>query len=334
MLVPKSVFAVRKIADRDSSRYALGGIRFERDEKTGAPLAVACDGRRLVAVTWNEDNADEYPAAPGLVAGKREGAQPFILPYAACDAASKIKIKTPKPILENIVLQEPLADENTVKIFATDCDNQHNTTARQLDGRFPRWRDVFPAYGPDDISIKFDARYLRDLLEALEATAGSDESRAVVLTISRDDNGHEKPILLTAVSANVAAAAVLMPLSVDRDGTKPQPARQFLPPLPQAAEDPPAADEDAADEIEEPTDTEPAAEVDTELEPAAEPAPEIVAAEIVAEVAAEIVEAVAVEPTADHLEPEPPPYIDPPAREVSRDDWRSRARRIACAAYV
>ena len=91
MLVPKSAFAARKIADRASSRYALGGIEFSRDG-SGKPFATATDGRCLVALTWHEADAANYPAPAGIDAAPRENGAAFILPYAACVAAAKIKI--------------------------------------------------------------------------------------------------------------------------------------------------------------------------------------------------------------------------------------------------
>lgn len=63
MLIPQNVFPISKIVDTDTTRYAIGGVRLERDEE--GPVAVATDGRRLIAVRWSEDVA--YPSSVGDV---------------------------------------------------------------------------------------------------------------------------------------------------------------------------------------------------------------------------------------------------------------------------
>ena len=65
MLVPRTMFNLHEVCDPDASRYALGGVYFERAED-GSPVAVATDGRRMVAATWGEDPAEQYPPRPAV----------------------------------------------------------------------------------------------------------------------------------------------------------------------------------------------------------------------------------------------------------------------------
>ena len=62
MLVPINVFsAMFPLADRKSTRYALGGIKLERTAD-GSPVAIVTDGRKMLAYTWTEPA--EHPLKP------------------------------------------------------------------------------------------------------------------------------------------------------------------------------------------------------------------------------------------------------------------------------
>jgi hypothetical protein len=373
MLVPKSVFAARKICDREQSRYALGGMEFSRD-KAGAALACATDGRRLVALTWQEPDAAEYPAPPNLTAGRRDGAQPFILPYAACDQASKVKLGAKcKPILQHVVLQEPAEGENDITIFATDLENRHQNTARKMDGRFPRWPDCIPNYATDSISIDVDAKFLAECAETLAAhmaNSGATNDRAVTLTIRRpvadEKHHHLAPVLLSAAAPDGRKAlAVIMPLGRGNDDEAPRPRWDFHA-KPAPAPEPAAAVDQPP---EEPSDleAEPQAGIDTDIEPAPVPtAAQIVAASPVVVEPSPAEEPAASSPAAPakprrrksarvapvaapEAEPaaepapepvivaelaEPEPHRPELTEEPAADGWRAAARRIAAMAFV
>ena len=54
MLIPKDLFsALLPLTDRESKRYALAGIKLER-LADGSPVAIATDGRKMLAYTWIE----------------------------------------------------------------------------------------------------------------------------------------------------------------------------------------------------------------------------------------------------------------------------------------
>lgn len=147
MLVPRSLAAMGKVCDRDSTRYALGGIFFERDSK-GRPHAVATDGRRLVHATWVE--SDEFPES----AGDRTAVPGFetILPAEAITAAARgaklsARMQRMRPNLNSVLIQEPGAN-GTVRVAATNYDTTAAADVRSIEGRFPKWRDVVPSYDP------------------------------------------------------------------------------------------------------------------------------------------------------------------------------------------
>lgn len=258
MLIPRSVLAARKCGDTNSSRYALGGLHFTRDAETQQPYAVATDGRKLVALTWQEPAADEYPAGENLHAGPQAetAVNGFTVPTAALDkvAACKIGAKSRKAILQHIAIQEPAAaTDHTAPMMATDGDESARFEPRLQEGRFPRWRDVVPAPKSTDITFCCDARLLVQLLEAITAhTGSSDDPASVVLSLNRE-NTHSRPIVISAANASGKAVGILMPLELDeRPANRWQAEAAEVEP---AAVEPPAeipAPEVAAPEVEPP----------------------------------------------------------------------------------
>jgi len=116
-LVRRTAFAT----DPESSRYALGGVLFELSE-TGI-LAVGTDGRRLAK--------QEGPAK--AVGGPETSEQATIVPTRALH------------LLERALAE----DEGDIQLVARANDiriksGQATIFARLVEGRFPRWRDVFP----------------------------------------------------------------------------------------------------------------------------------------------------------------------------------------------
>ncbi len=116
-LVRRTAFAT----DNESSRYALGGVLLELSEEeiTG----VATDGRRLARQSG--------PAK--AVAGHQTGDNITIIPTRAMQ-----------------LMERALADsEEDIQLATHDNDvlvkSQRTTVfARLVEGRFPKWRDVFP----------------------------------------------------------------------------------------------------------------------------------------------------------------------------------------------
>jgi len=208
-LVPRSVFNLEKLADTENSRYALGGVKFERgkptskgkDQKPGEPLAIATDGCKLAVLTWPEPNPDDYPTAG---AGADFSAQPnpefsAIVPAGACvEAARAVKklgkrLLGSKPILGNVAIDESQAVSNgkpgRVPMFTTDLEAGRRVDPQVLDGRYPAWQQVCPNYTADNsVSVQLDAKFLRELLEVVEGHCyDSNIGRAAVtLTLGVD----------------------------------------------------------------------------------------------------------------------------------------------------
>ncbi len=116
-LVKRTVFAT----DSESSRYALGGVLLEMDEK--GITAVGTDGRRLAK--------QEGPAKS--VGGHNTGESMTIVPTRAMQ-----------------LIERALADnEANIQLAARGNDvlvksDRVTIYSRLVEGRYPKWRDVFP----------------------------------------------------------------------------------------------------------------------------------------------------------------------------------------------
>ncbi len=116
-IVRRTTFAT----DNESSRYALGGVLIELQPES--LVAVATDGRRLA---------------------KQEGAAQSVGGHASGDKMTIIPTRAMQLIEKAIA-----SNEGNIQIAARDNDvliKSDATTVytRLVEGRFPKWRDVFP----------------------------------------------------------------------------------------------------------------------------------------------------------------------------------------------
>ena len=54
MKIPRNLASIASHCEEESSRYALGAIKIEKEEN-GCSHAVATDGRRMIHVQWIDD---------------------------------------------------------------------------------------------------------------------------------------------------------------------------------------------------------------------------------------------------------------------------------------
>lgn len=170
--------------DMESSRYALGGVLFELEPNK--ITAVGTDGRRLAKM--------EGPAE--AVAGHKTGDTMTI-------------VRTPS--LRSI--GRAISDADTeVKLAARGSDVLLQTPrctfySRLVEGRFPRWRDVFPQRRDApriDITVGPLLSALRQAAVVLSA-----ESRGLDFTF------HEGTLTLAAATAEAGQSHVEMPIAYD-----------------------------------------------------------------------------------------------------------------------
>ena len=224
MLVPKNVLKdLPRIADADAGgRLALAGVRLERDDD-GAAVAIATDGRRLVALTWPESPADlaEFPAGP-LSAAAAADFGGVIIPIAGCKDAGRMKTggkSCRKPVLRYLAIDEAAVAANgnrRVPIVAVDADlNRSQIEPAALEGRFPKWRECIPPRAADKTAaVLVDPLYLAECLQVIAAHVAEDGERAgVVLSFDRE-NPAESPVTISAETADGRrAVGVVMPVA-------------------------------------------------------------------------------------------------------------------------
>lgn len=214
MLIPKSAFSVVTAVASEDTRYAISSVQVER-APDGRAVAVATDGRRLHAMEWDDvETRAEFPDV-GLESEAVEGFA-AIIPPAEWKAAGKSIPKGRKcfkPILGHAQLEEPGAN-GVVKFATTDGQATSRAEVPTVEGKFPKWRDVVPAYkvGTDAIEIGVNAHFLADAAMFAESVCNP-ESRGVRLTIPTNP---AKPMTLTAThpETGAVATAVVMPVTL------------------------------------------------------------------------------------------------------------------------
>ncbi|MFZ5832275.1 MAG: hypothetical protein ACOY3P_19490 [Planctomycetota bacterium] len=213
MLIPRKLAPISKFCDPDSTRFATGGVRLERDGD-GKATAVVTDCRRLIAVEWDEMDGTEYPngfhtdRVPGFAA---------IIPEKGWNEAMKLPQKNPvKPILKNLVVEEPTAN-GKVTLGATDLENDRRIAVTQIDGRYPRWQDCIPKREPhEEVRFNVDAKQFAETISVAGDLAEdiSGAPRVVTLAVPLDPT---QPLCIHVAVGDCRATAVTMPFSPDEE---------------------------------------------------------------------------------------------------------------------
>jgi DNA polymerase-3 subunit beta len=219
----KTLSTLAPICDVESSRYALGGVRLERQGDTAH--AVVTDGRRLVAVEWNDSDT---PAA------ERVEAYSTTIPAAACRAIDKAAGAPSKrfPMLGRVAVDEP-STNGSITATTFGKDGQSTLTVQTLEGRYPMWRDVIPersfdlslskpasklhggakitATRGDYVCITLDPTYVAEVCTALAKIGTTDTARGVEFFIPID--GDSAVVIKAAAEDRPKVVGVIMPLS-------------------------------------------------------------------------------------------------------------------------
>jgi len=165
----RAVKGVVFAADTESSKYALGAVLIEVEGEV--VTFVATDGRRLSRVTCEHDLAVDDRREPKY---KREKVEPGVL--------------VPARVMSIIARLADQAGDGSVQLEATGKEvvatvGTVTITASLMEGKFPRWRDVFP-----DREVKATTVDRASLLAATRAAAicSSEESRGVEYAFTSD----------------------------------------------------------------------------------------------------------------------------------------------------
>lgn len=179
-LIHRTVFAT----DNESSRFALGGVLLEVEEDR--TIAVATDGRRLA---------------------KMEGASSRV---GTVDTEGTIIVPTASMQL----IERSLPDDDSEVCLAAHTNDilvrNGGTTiySRLVEGRFPKWRDVFPHDRPNAIRLELPVGALHSAIRQTVVVADS-ESRGIDFRIG------DGTLVLSLACANIGDARVELPVAYD-----------------------------------------------------------------------------------------------------------------------
>lgn len=180
-LIKRTLFAT----DSESSRYALGGVLLELDEKT--ITAVGTDGRRLAKMQGVlKKVGNPQSGSTTIVPSRSMQLMERILPDS--DIAVKLSARP-----NELLMKEPNG------IFYT----------RLVEGRFPKWRDVLPKREQTNrIDIPVGPMYSA-LRQA--AIVSSEESRGIDFTFK------DGSLVLSNSTAEIGQSRIEMPVPFDND---------------------------------------------------------------------------------------------------------------------
>lgn len=179
-LVRRTLFAT----DTESSRYALGGIllEFEADKIT----AVGTDGRRLAKMEGPGQSINDHQDNESMTIVPARSMQ--LLERALTDGDAEIQVAARA---NDILVKSP-----RMTIYS-----------RLVEGRFPKWKDVFPSR-QNAVTIDIAVGPFYAALRQASVVA-SDESRGIDFTFG---NGS---LVLSGSTAEVGKSRVELPISYD-----------------------------------------------------------------------------------------------------------------------
>jgi DNA polymerase-3 subunit beta len=179
-LIRRTIFAT----DNESSRYALGGVllEFAEDKIT----AVGTDGRRLAKMGCPARSVGGHASGDTTTIVPTRSMQ--LIERALSDGDAEVQIAARA---NEVIVQSP-----RVTIFS-----------RLVEGRFPRWRDVFPQRTDVSRIEMAVGPFLAAVRQAAIVT--SEESRGVDFTF---ENGM---LLLSGRAAEVGQSRVELPLAYE-----------------------------------------------------------------------------------------------------------------------
>lgn len=182
--INRTVFAV----DPDSTKYALGGILWALGPDASLTLA-ATDGRRMAECNIP---LGAVGSPPDYLNGGKEGQPAPVVP----ERAAKFIAKTINP--DGLSVDISVHALNSIVVRTEDAV----IWSRLVEGRFPRYQDVFPGSHEHKLSMRA-AALLGGIRQAAIAT--SDESRGIDFAFTPEG------LTLKGVASDVGDATVEVP---------------------------------------------------------------------------------------------------------------------------
>lgn len=181
-LLPVNLAPLANVAAKESTKFAMNGVQVEfHDDNTYT--AVATDSKRIIMVEGRCPDAATFPEIPALKSAPN-GKSRALVPTDSWsktfkDAAKMTKGRYVKPVLQNVAV---VCGENEVTFGMTNLAQVETPMTRQLEGRYPPFREIFPRKSPT-VRLRVDAKLLADTLKAVAAMGDDDEYNTVMLEI-------------------------------------------------------------------------------------------------------------------------------------------------------
>jgi DNA polymerase-3 subunit beta len=177
-LIRRTVFAT----DNESSRYALGGIKLEWDKDV--LTAIGTDGRRLAKMEGPAQGVGSPPPMGDVTVVPTRAMQ--LVERALAEESSEVQLAVRQ---NDVLVKNPRA----------------TIYSRLLEGRFPRWRDVFPQR---EHSLKLEL-VVGPLYSAVRQAAivTSEESRGIDFAFG------DGTLVLAGQTAEVGQSRVELPIA-------------------------------------------------------------------------------------------------------------------------
>ncbi len=215
MLIPKEVLnsGIEKVCDKESLRYALGGVLLERDSSDpGLAYAAATDGKALIVLRWRDDDRAEYPTIDGCSAVDQPD-EPIRAIVGADTWKTLAKMppkRHPREILTQLAVDERRSQGEKLVVGTTTGDESTVRTVRQLDGRFPEWRNVLDIYHEHASPnwLRVDPQYLATIATIMQKATAQDKTAI-------ESYGIAEPIVLAADGETVSGIGLIMPFTGD-----------------------------------------------------------------------------------------------------------------------
>tara|TARA_R100000664_G_C2756534_1_gene144452 strand:- start:2579 stop:3688 length:1110 start_codon:yes stop_codon:yes gene_type:complete len=178
-IIHRTIFAT----DNESSRYALSGVLFELNE--GDLIAVGTDGRRLAKMQCLSQSI-----------GVHETSKPAIVPKRVMQLIDRALLGEESPVRLSIGGNDIVIKSGSVTICA-----------RLVEGRFPKWREVFPRHHDSTQMDLHAGKFYSAVRQAAIVT--SEESRGIDCIF-----GLGKAIL-SGEAAETGQSRIEMPIEYD-----------------------------------------------------------------------------------------------------------------------
>lgn len=170
--------------DMESSRYALGGVLFELEPKK--VTAIGTDGRRLAKMEGPAESVNDHQTGDAMTIVRTPSLR--AIGRALVDADTEVHLA---------------ARGNDVLLRTSQC----TFYSRLVEGRFPRWRDVFPQRR-DAARIALSVGPLMAVIRQASIVLSA-ESRGVDFTFA------DGTLTLTGATAEAGQSHVEMPVAYE-----------------------------------------------------------------------------------------------------------------------